>query len=850
MTLLFTFISLFFSEYVCAQNDDEYEEIIATARVQGIGTTDLNPLYGYGSGQLLLPITEFFQFLGLKVEPNPSMDSISGFIVDESKHYLIDNINKQVSFNGQTYHLKQNELIKTEMGLYMDYSLFGKVFGLYCSFNFRNLSVEVKPDFELPAIREIRLRQFRKNVQHLKGEVEVDTTINREYHLLKFGMVDWSVSATQNKSQYNDTRAILSTGGELLGGETNVLLNYSSRYGFNDRSQQYYWRWANNQKKIIRQVRLGKIGPASVSSIYDPVVGITATNARTTYRRSFGEYTISDYTEPGWTVELYVNNVIVDYKTADASGFYSFDVPLVYGTSQVMLKFYGPYGEERIKEQDLNIPFNFLPPGEVEYTLSSGYVMDGDDSRFGRADVKYGVNRFFTVGGGIEYLSSIATGNKIPFLTFSVTPFRNFLITGEYADGVRSKALLNYRIPSGLILELDYTKYVEGQEAIRLNYLEERKASLSIPMRFSSFSSYTRLGFNQNVYEALKYNTANVTFSSFLGKVSANISAYANWLSGSDPYIYGNWGMGIRMSHGFTLRPQGQVDITNKRITSVKAEIEKRVSRSGYLAIAGEENFRSSYRSLNFSFRWDLPFAQVNGSSRISPNDYSFTQGAQGSLAFGSGDGRIVTDNRSTIGLGGVIITPFVDINHNGTKDKGEPIAPGLDVKMSGGRTLSGTQDSTIRIMGLEPYTSYVLALNDKGLEEISWRLKNKDIRVYIDPNQFKRIDVPVLPMGEVNGWVYIKNSRETRGQGRILVNFFNQKGELVAKTLTERDGGFTFLGLPPGDYYAQIDETQLERLKMTADEAKINFTIKPMYYGDIVYDLQFVLQRVPDDNR
>jgi hypothetical protein len=67
--------------------------------------------------------------------------------------------------------------------------------------------------------------------------------------------------------------------------------------------------------------------------------------------KSTGEYPISDYTEPGWTVELYVNNVIVDYQTADASGFYSFDVPLVYGTSEVMLKFYGPYGEERVEEQ-------------------------------------------------------------------------------------------------------------------------------------------------------------------------------------------------------------------------------------------------------------------------------------------------------------------------------------------------------------------------------------------------------------------------------------------------------------------------------------------------------------------
>jgi len=85
----------------------------------------------------------------------------------------------------------------------------------------------------------------------------------------------------------------------------------------------------------------------------------------------------------------------------------------------------------------------------------------------------------------MEYLSSITTGSKIPFLTASVTPFSNFLITGEYAHGVRSKGLINYRLSSGASFELDYTHYVPGQKAIRFDYREQRKATLSVPMRFS-----------------------------------------------------------------------------------------------------------------------------------------------------------------------------------------------------------------------------------------------------------------------------------------------------------------------------------------------------------------------------
>ena len=89
----------------------------------------------------------------------------------------------------------------------------------------------------------------------------------------------------------------------------------------------------------LRQVMAGKIATRATSSIYNPVVGVQFTNTPTTFRRSFGSYTLSDKTEPGWIVELYVNNVLVDYVKADASGFFTFEVPLVYGNSLVMLKY-------------------------------------------------------------------------------------------------------------------------------------------------------------------------------------------------------------------------------------------------------------------------------------------------------------------------------------------------------------------------------------------------------------------------------------------------------------------------------------------------------------------------------
>ncbi|MCK9436201.1 MAG: hypothetical protein M0Q12_03210 [Synergistaceae bacterium] len=102
--------------------------------------------------------------------------------------------------------------------------------------------------------------------------------------------------------------------------------------------------------------------------------------------------------------------------------------------------------------------------------------------------------------------------------------------------------------------------------------------------------------------------------------------------------------------------------------------------------------------------------------------------------------------------------------------------------------------------------------------------------------------------MGEVNGWVYIEDEKGRRGLGRIVINFFTDDGVLVATTMTESDGGFTFLGLPPGKYYAQVDSAQLTGLKMVSTPLKMDFELEPMYDGDIVYDLRFVIMSFEEE--
>lgn len=817
-----------------------YDEISVFLMIQGVGGYELNAIYM--DDKLYVPITDFFQVLKINHVESRYYDTISGFFLQENNNYLISLPGEAIVVGTNRLTLDKSDLFRTETGLYMRTDLFGKAFGLNLVFSFRSLSLELKTTLELPVIKELRLEQMRKNVSQLKGEIAADTTIKRQYHFFRGGMADWSVISSQATGNTGDTRASLALGAEVLGGEANVLLNYSSRIGFDKRQQQYRWRWANNDAKVVRQVIAGKIQPRSIASIYAPVIGISATNTPTTFRKSFGSYTLTDFTEPGWTVELYINNVIVDFTTADAVGFFSFEVPLVYGASQILLKFYGPWGEERVREQTINVPYNFLPKGTAEYNVSSGVVRDSSNNIFSRAETFVGIHRSITVGGGLEYLSSITTGKTIPFVNASARFMKNFLFSGEYAHGVKARGLLNYRLPSNLVLEVDYTKYVPGQKAISFNYLEERKASLSLPLKIGALRSFARMSYKQNVLEEVTYSTAEVLFSTFFSGVSANVSGFANWLSDGTPYVYSNIALGFKIGRTISFRPQAQVDITNSQLISFKAEFEKNFSQKAFLSLVYEENIRSSLRSIEVSFRYDLPFAQTSASARIANKQLMTTESARGSFAFGSGNGYVHIDNRSSVGRGGLTIEPFLDINHNNKRDSGEPIVEGLNLTMNGGRLLKYSEDSLIRITELEPFASYLLEFNDNSFENVAWQLKSKTIRVLIDPNQFKKIEIPVKVMGEATGMVYLKSGKTLRGQGRILVNFYDSTGKFVTRAFSEQDGFYNYLGFAPGRYTAVVDTAQLGRLNMTCEPQAIEFEIHPMSIGDIVDDLSFTL--------
>ncbi len=818
----------------------EYDELSVEMNIPNFGVLEI-PIAVKGQ-EAYIPVENLFDFLKIKNETTAS--GIEGFIIHPDSTYQINPAENRISYKGNNFELRNDDYIQSPTTFYLRSQLFGQIFGLNTNFSFRSLSVSLETKKELPIIKEMRLQKMRENLNKVRGIVTPDTSIARKHPIFKGGSLDWGVITTQQSEIENDNRITLGLGTMILGGETNLMLNYSTRVPFDSRNQFYQWRYVNNESKLFKQVTAGRIFTRGISSLFAPVSGVQISNSPFQNRRSFGSYTLSDFTEPRWTVELYVNNILVDFVQADASGFYTFDVPLMYGNTAVNLRFYGPYGEERIEERNINIPYNFVPKNELEYTLSAGVVENDELNRFSRLNFYYGLSNSITIGGGAEYLSDVSSGEMMPFVNTSVRFASNFLFSGEYMYGVKGEGLLSYRTPRNFQIDLTYIKYDENQTAINYNYLEERKLSLSTPIRGKNFSMFSRFSINQIIMPNTEFTTAQLLLSGAIMGVSTNLTTYGIYNDRiNKPTIYSSLSQTYRLPQRFLFSPQVQYDFSRNQFNNLIFELERPVFERGFLNLAYENNFLRNAHIFEVGLRYIFNFAQTSVTSRIGNRNTSFVQSARGSLMLDSNTGYVMASNRTAMSRAALTIIPFLDYNNNGIKDPMEPSVPGIKLRNSFGNLTYNEDKTILRITELQPYVDVLLEIDPVSLDNIAWRISNPRIMVHTLPNQFQEINVPVEVMGEVAGMVYLEDASGRRGQGRIIVNILNKNGNIAASILSEGDGYFTYLGLKPGTYTAEIDKDQLTKLGYSVTSENTTFEILVDQYGYIVDTVEFILK-------
>lgn len=816
----------------------ECEEVPITLHVEYLGQTEL--LSFICEKNTYFPIVALFDFLKIKNVATNDFSGIEGFILNKEDYFIIDIDKKQILYKGKTISLEATDYIQTRTTFFLDSKRIEEIFGLKSAFNFRTLSASLIPDFELASVRIARQEQMRENLKNSQRVFTADTTFLNERKFFDFGTVAWNLNAMQTTDGNRFNHLNLGAGGMVAGGDLRAHLNIHSDRKFSSRDLFYQWKYIDNANKSVRQTTLGKIAPQSISSIFNPVVGIQLTNAPTYINKSFGTYLLSDYTQPGWMVELYINNVLVDYFEADSSGFFFFNVPLMYGTTNVNLRFYGPWGEEEVSERNIHIPFNFISAGELQYTISSGLVENGHNDMFAQARANYGITNSINIGVGIEYLSSHSQEPVIPFLNTSLRLPANMMLSGEYYHKVGYKGNFNYLSPSQLRLELNYSKFQKEQVAISFSYLEERKATLSFPIKMGNYSATSRLTFRQNV-------TRNNTFTNMEWLLSGrafgqrfNITSIAYYNDFIKPVISSRLSTAIRFHQKLIFSPTLEYDYKTNQVTSINGEIRTQIFKKINLRTSYNHNFRFDHFHLNIGVNFELNFSRLSFNMSTNNKTTSFLQSGSGGLIFNPSEDYYKFTDRSDIGRGSIFFKPFLDLDGDGKRDNDEHFIEGVKIHSSSGGIIERLANGTTTISGLEPYLTYHFKVDGGGLNRIAWRIENKTMNVFVNPNQIKVIEIPVKVVGEVSGYIYVSD----KGIGGIKINIYSAAKELLFTVMSEADGYFSYFGIPSGSYVASVDAKQLSNLNLKA-KAELPFRILNTEEGQFLDTLEFYLLEI-----
>jgi hypothetical protein len=217
---------------------------------------------------------------------------------------------------------------------------------------------------------------------------------------------------------------------------------------------------------------------------------------------------------------------------------------------------------------------------------------------------------------------------------------------------------------------------------------------------------------------------------------------------------------------------------------------------------------------------------------------------------------------------GGVSGRVFLDLNGNGEYDPGEQQLPGVRVVV--GPTF-GLSDSAgaYRVWDLLPFEPTPVTVDSATLASPLWVPGFAGASVVPSPNRYRRLDIPVLPGGVVEGrvsWVLglprlpadgrtarpmvdsvgqptdsmqlpaVGSAEDRPGAGITLVLRHRASGEQrVVSTFT--DGTFYLIGVRPGEWELSVDPKCLSVLGARAEP--VRFTVRSDADGDTVSGLE-----------
>jgi len=214
------------------------------------------------------------------------------------------------------------------------------------------------------------------------------------------------------------------------------------------------------------------------------------------------------------------------------------------------------------------------------------------------------------------------------------------------------------------------------------------------------------------------------------------------------------------------------------------------------------------------------------------------TQYVTGSAIYDPSRGAVDFSGSPGLSRAGVAGRVFLDLNGNNKYDAGEPLLPGVRVVVGPGFAMSDSSGD-YRVWDLLPFEPTQVTVDSSSLASPLWVPAFAAVSVEPSPNRYRRVDIPILPGGVVEGRVVWRSGNSAVG-GISLVMTHRKSGEQRVFT-TFSDGSFYLMGVRPGEWELSVDSRCLELLHAAAGSRHL--TVKPDAEGAAIEGVTLELQ-------
>jgi hypothetical protein len=802
------------------------------------------------SGDALLPVIQLAELAELRAAPL-SAGAIELTLGPDRPPVVLDPTRWEIRAPDVTLELTPADRLVKADEQYLSTRVLSRLLHVTFAVNWSELSVGVLDADSLPVGRRVARERAHALFRRSGREGGPDLALETERIRWDGLVLDYSVLApSQGLMESGAWSAGL--GANLFGGSLQGRLASAGPPRDGDVRVDASWTGVWRKSRYVTQLRLGDglaTGPRPRT-----LRGLTLSNAPFLRPSLFGDIGFEGALGPGWEIEAYRGGRLIALDSADATGRFSFDLPVEYGENAMDFIAYGPFGEVRRFNRNYRVNGDVIPDRKVEYGLAVGACRADACRVSANLDLRYGITSRWTIRGGVDrFWRDSLPGLSHPYLGLGGSIGNAWGVEVEAVASAVMRGALRYEPSQDLRVTTEYHDFASGVQAPLLTPVGRRTQwtteLLARPLR----------GHDDIYFEGSLDRITGSNGEITSGRLGLSLYASRFRLAPAVRHVRFADPAGVARTESFASLntfslPFPELGPVLGRVTT-RTVLE--VSNGGDLALAGGYLSRdlSPHVQVEAGATWTrdlgtslslfvstlLPSLRATTSMTAPPvGGAMVSQYVQGSVLYDPSRRQVAFASGPSLERAGISGRVFLDVNGDGRWQPEEQTITGVRVR-AGFVTALSDSSGRYRIWDLPAFEPVLVAVDSSTLVSPLWRPTYNSVSVETGPNRFRSVDIPIVPAGVIEGRVVRQTMDSTVPVPGLRLHLRRHGSSQTVQLVTFSDGGFYLIGVKPGTYEISVDPATLARLELSA--WPIGFAMPSSQEGATVDELELLLE-------